>query len=152
MIEILPSLPEESEILSDIALESKGHWGYSREQLEIWRKDLKIEEKYIQEHSVRTIWKDSKIVGFFAIIEGKENLLDHLWLHPEVIGTGLGSLAFREIIKEMERLEIEDFYIISDPDAEGFYLHQGAKKVGEVESIPQNRMLPKLQYKIKEKP
>jgi len=62
MIEILPSLPSESEILSDIAIESKGHWGYSREQLEIWRKDLKIEEEYIQEHTVCSIWKDSEIV------------------------------------------------------------------------------------------
>ena len=35
--------PEHGELLSDIAIESKGYWGYSRHQLDIWRKDLRIE-------------------------------------------------------------------------------------------------------------
>jgi hypothetical protein len=140
--------PEEAEVLSDIAIESKGHWGYSKEQLDLWRKDLFITKEHIEEQTVRTIWMNSKRVGFFAIKRGKENLLNHLWLLPHAIGKGIGNLAFEEIKKECTILGIKEIVIISDPDAEGFYLHQGAKRVGEIESIPQNRMLPKLIYRI----
>jgi hypothetical protein len=75
-------------------------------------------------------------------------MLDHLWLLPNAIGKGIGNRAFKEIEKECLRLGIRKFSVVSDPNAEGFYLHQGAKRIGEVESIPQKRMLPKLIYKI----
>ncbi|WOO39518.1 GNAT family N-acetyltransferase [Rubellicoccus peritrichatus] len=139
---------KEADLLSDIAIESKGYWGYPAELLNLWRKDLHIEKEYIEKNTVRTIWRNSEIVGFFAIKEEKEVILDHLWLLPKAIGQGIGSKAFREIEKECSLLEISSFVIVSDPDAEGFYLHQGAIKIGEVESIPQNRMLPKLRYVI----
>ncbi len=142
------SKPEEAEILSEIAIESKGYWGYAKEQLDLWRKDLFVTKEQIEEQTVRTIWVNSERVGFFAIKRGKENVLNDLWLLPEAIGQGVGQRAFQEIKKECANLGIKEFFIISDPDAEGFYLHQGAKRIGEVESIPQNRMLPKLVYKI----
>ncbi|MDB4142395.1 GNAT family N-acetyltransferase [Akkermansiaceae bacterium] len=103
-------------------------------------------------HSVQAIYSDNQLVGFFAIKKGKEgNYLDHLWLLPEAIGKGVGRLAFERIIEECIDLNIEDFFVVSDPDAEGFYLRQGAERIGEVESIPQKRMLPRLKYLI-EKP
>jgi nucleoside diphosphate kinase len=75
-------------------------------------------------------------------------MLDHLWLLPNAIGKGISNRAFKEIEKECLRLGIRKFSVVSDPNAEGFYLHQGAKRIVEVESIPQKRMLPKLIYKI----
>ena len=151
-IEFTVTQPEEAEILSNIAIESKGHWGYSKEQLDLWRKDLFITKESIAEQTVRTIWMKSKRVGFFAIKQETENLLNDLWLLPYVIGKGIGHLAFEEIKKECTVLGIKEIYIISNPSAEGFYLHQGAKKIGEVESIPQGRMLPKLVYQIGQNP
>lgn len=148
MISFRSALVEESEILSDLAIESKGHWGYSKQQLDNWRSDLRIKEEYIEEHIVRTIWMDLEMVGFFAIKKGKENELDHLWLLPKVIGQGIGVKAFQEVKKECEALGIDSFTIVSDPNAESFYLKEGAKRIGEVESIPQNRYLPKLRYDL----
>lgn len=74
--------------------------------------------------------------------------LDHLWLLPKAIGKGYGNLVFEQIIAECNRLDISNFYIISDPDAERFYLKKGALKVGEVYSEAQKRMLPKLAFII----
>lgn len=139
---------EESDILSDLAIKSKGHWGYSKQQLDNWRSDLRVGQNYIQEHIVRTIWSDSELVGFFAIKTGRVNALDHLWLLPEAIGKGIGVQAFKEVIKECEASGIDAFTIVSDPNAEGFYLKEGAKRIGEVESTPKNRLLPKLRYKL----
>ena len=145
------ALASQANTLSDLAIESKGHWGYSRTQLDVWRKDLRIEEEYIERNSVQAIYSEDQLVGFFAIKKGKEeNCLDHLWLLPEAIGKGIGKLVFERIVEECIALSIEEFLIISDPDAEGFYLRQGAERIGEVESIPQKRMLPKLKYCIEQ--
>lgn len=147
-IEFTKSSADEAEILSDLAIESKGYWGYSKEDLDMWRKDLRISPEYIEQNTVRTIWGDSDRLGFFAIQQKEENILDHLWLRPNAIGKGLGAEAFQEIVRECSDLGIQDFIIVSDPHAEGFYLHQGAVRIGKVESIPQNRFLPKLRYTI----
>lgn len=147
-MEFTKSTPDESDILSELAIESKGYWGYPKEQLDLWRKDLRITPEYMKENIVRTIWRDSKRIGFYAIQQKEENILDHLWLRPNAIGKGFGGEAFREIVRECKDIGIRDFIIVSDPDAEGFYLHQGAVRIGEVESIPQNRFLPKLRYTI----
>ncbi|WP_432454387.1 hypothetical protein ACRRS0_02730 [Agarivorans sp. QJM3NY_29] len=48
MIEFSDAVPEQSQLLSDIAIESKGYWGYSREQLEIWRKTLGLKKDILQ--------------------------------------------------------------------------------------------------------
>lgn len=88
------------------------------------------------------------MIGFFAIVKGDTNELDHLWLLPKAIGKGYGNLVFAQILAECDRLDISRFYITSDPDAEGFYLEKGALKVGEVYSEPQKRMLPKLEFAV----
>lgn len=142
------SLPEESEKLSAIAVRSKGHWGYSQELLESWRKDLSISSDYIVAHTNRSIWLDKQIIGFFSIVQSPTPLLDNLWLLPERIGQGIGKQAIREIISCARLLDIPALEIISDPYAEGFYLHHGAIRIGEHPSVPQDRMLPKLQLPI----
>jgi N-acetylglutamate synthase-like GNAT family acetyltransferase len=140
-----------TELLRDTLISSKGYWGYSQELLEKWRSNLKFEEEYIASNTVKLILKGSEVIGFFAIVKGegnRPNELDHLWLLPESIGRGYGNRVFERIISECKTLEITEFYIISDPDAEGFYLKKGATKVGEVYSEPQKRMLPKLKYLV----
>ena len=143
-----PSQPDEAAVLSDIAIESKGHWGYSREQLEVWRKDLRILPSYIKANTIETIWQDELKVGFFAIKLNPKPILDHLWLLPKAIGRGIGKLAFQRAVAIAEKTGVKAFTIISDPAAEGFYFHMGAQRIGEVPSIPQNRMLPKSLYRI----
>ena len=138
--------PEHGELLSDIAIESKGYWGYSRHQLDIWRKDLRIESSYIVANTVKLVVVEDNIVGFFALLQGETNYLDHLWLLPDYAGQGLGREVFNEILHRCQVLDIARFTIVSDPDAAGFYLHLGAKRIGEVFSKPQNRQLPLLEY------
>ncbi|MBK1876782.1 GNAT family N-acetyltransferase [Pelagicoccus mobilis] len=143
-----PSQPEEAKILSEIAVRSKGYWGYSQEQLELWREGLSTSPEYIAANSVRSIWHGQQIVGYFSIVKSSPPLLDNLWLLPEVIGKGVGKQALTEIKTLAAQLGLSELIIISDPDAEGFYLHHGAIRIGEHPSIPQGRMLPKLRLTI----
>ena len=136
-------------LLRDVLILSKGYWGYSQEQLEQWRSNLKFEDEYVARNTVKLILDESELIGFFAIVKGDIDELDHLWLLPKAIGKGFGNLVFEKIQSECKILNITEFYITSDPDAEGFYLKKGALKVGEVYSEPQKRMLPKLKFTLK---
>lgn len=148
MLNFIDAEAKHAELLRDTLISSKGYWGYSQEQLEQWRSNLKFEEEYIVRNRVKLILKDKEVIGFFAIVKGDSDELDHFWLLPEAIGKGYGNLVFAQILAECKTLNITAFYIISDPDAEGFYLKKGALKVGEVYSEPQKRMLPKLKFTL----
>jgi predicted acetyltransferase len=138
----------QAELLRDILISSKGHWGHSQEQLEKWRSIVNFEESYIARNTVKLILNDDEVIGFFAIVKGDADALDHFWLLPNSIGKGYGNLVFEQILLECKALEISRFYIISDPNAEVFYLKKGALRVGEVHSEAQNRMLPKLLFTL----
>ena len=148
MLNFIDAEAKHTELLRDMLITSKGYWGYSQEQLEKWRSNLRFEEEYIARNTVKLILKDTEVIGFFAIVKGDSDELDHLWLLPKAIGKGYGNLVFEQILSECKTLNITEFYITSDPDAEGFYLKKGAFKVGEVYSDPQKRMLPKLKFTV----
>lgn len=149
MLNFIDAEAKHTELLRDTLITSKGCWGYSQEQLEEWRSNLRFEEEYVARNTVKLILKDKEVIGFFAIVKGDSDELDHLWLLPKAIGKGYGNLVFQQILSECKTLNITEFYIISDPDAEGFYLKKGAFKVGEVYSEPQKRMLPKLKFTVR---
>ncbi|WP_039917850.1 GNAT family N-acetyltransferase [Cellvibrio mixtus] len=149
MLNFIDAEAKHTELLRDILITSKGYWGYSQEKLEEWRSNLKFEEEYIIRNTVKLILNDKEVIGFFALVKGDNDELDHFWLLPKVIGKGYGNLVFDQILSECNALGISHFYIISDPDAEGFYLKKGALKIGEVYSEPQKRMLPKLKFTVR---
>jgi len=81
---------------------------------------------------------------------GARLTLDHLWLAPAQIGTGLGRTLFAHAVitaKQMGALELE---IEAEPNATGFYERMGATRVGEniYELEGQPRILPLLIYKL----
>ena len=148
MLHFIDAEAKHAELLRDTLITSKGYWGYSQEQLEQWRAKLKFEEKYIARNTVKLVFEGSDLIGFFSLVKGDVDELDHLWLLPKAIGKGYGNLVFKQILIECETLKITEFFIVSDPDAEGFYLKKGALRIGEVYSEAQKRMLPKLKYLI----
>ncbi len=65
------------------------------------------------------------------------------------MGKGLGRILFDTIAKHARSLGFTSLNIHSDPYAEAFYLHMGAKKVGDLPSgsIP-GRTLPLLEVAL----
>ena len=148
MLSFIDADIKDKDLLRDTLITSKGYWGYSQEQLEQWRSNLTFEDQYIIRNTVKLVLEDSEVIGFFALVKGGLDELDHFWLLPKAIGKGYGNIVFEQIVAECNKLDITDFLIISDPDAEGFYLKKGALNVGGVYSKPQKRMLPKLKYSV----
>ncbi|WP_281174842.1 GNAT family N-acetyltransferase [Kiloniella litopenaei] len=88
--------------------------------------------------------QDSEIVGMASLLWEDIPMIDSFWLLPENIGKGYGKQAFDLLIKEAQKLNWPSLTIVSDIYAEGFYKAMGAKRVGEVPSEVQDKMLPKM--------
>lgn len=141
-------------LLTRIIRQGKAFWGYSEEWLDAWANDLAISPEQIAAWHVRTASVDGELIGFFALVprEG-EWWLEHLWLVVEQIGRGHGGELFRQAMAAATGLGVERVRIEADPNAEGFYLHMGARRDGERVSMVTGtrRVIPRFVYDIKQR-
>jgi len=139
--------PEEADVLTTIALNAKRHWGYPEHWIKHWQDDLTISPDYIATNQVFLAEKDDQILGFYALkIGDKKAELDHMWVAPEHIGSGVGKQLFIHAMQSSARRNVSEIEILSDPNAEGFYQKMGAHRVGEAvsEIEGESRGLPRL--------
>lgn len=148
-LEFCVSQESEAADLTQVRCLSKGYWGYSPETLRSWGTAMQITPDYIRNNLVWSIYSAGLLVGFYAIQRGDEDVLDHLWLLPSVIGQGVGRAALNHALRCAAQYGIQSLRIVSDADAEGFYRRFGAEKTGEIFSPLQNRMLPLLTLAVK---
>ncbi len=91
-------------------------------------------------------------VGFYALTgSGSRLVLEHLWVSPRCLGAGVGRKLFQHAVKTATKLNASVIEIESDPNAEGFYVRMGARRVGETlwEIEGQVRFLPRLIFEIR---
>ncbi|WP_336245805.1 GNAT family N-acetyltransferase [Paenibacillus apiarius] len=77
--------------------------------------------------------KNNKIIAIYSITLN-EKKLEALFIDPEHIGKGLGNLLWLDLLSKAKQLNIEEFTLDSDPNAEAFYVKMGAKRIGETPS------------------
>jgi GNAT superfamily N-acetyltransferase len=150
-VEIRRATPGQADILTAIAFAAKRHWVYPERWIQIWSPLLTITPEYIAQHETYVAWMDEQPAGFCAISrDGERASVEHLWVHPEFMGKGIGAVLFNHIFSRCKELGTRAIEIESDPNAQGFYERMGAKKVGEVvgEVDGQPRVLPLLEVEI----
>jgi GNAT superfamily N-acetyltransferase len=146
-VKIRRAVNEDADSLTRIAHDAKRHWGYPEHWLEHWQADLTISPDLIARNPVYVAESDGDLCGFYAlIIENEKAELDHLWVAPQHIGTGVGKQLFLHAMQHAARENISAVEILADPNAEGFYRKQGAHRIGEVvsEIDGEPRVLPRL--------
>jgi GNAT superfamily N-acetyltransferase len=146
-VTIRPAIPTDAETLTRIAHDAKKHWGYPDHWLEHWRDDLTITPEFVTANSVYVAEQDGSLVGFYALVSGKDKTeLDHLWVTPARIGTGVGKELFLHAMQTAAGQNIATVEILSDPNAADFYRKMGAHQVGEASSEidGEQRVLPRL--------
>lgn len=144
---IRPAAKDEAARLTEIARDAKRHWGYPDHWIKHWQDDLTISPDYLATNQVFVAEKDDQILGFYALIIRQEKAeLDHLWVAPEHIGSGVGKELFIHAMQNAARRNVSGVEIVSDPNAEGFYRKMGAHRIGETvsEIDGQPRSLPRL--------
>lgn len=141
---------EEALFLTELAARSKAHWPYDQEYLFEAARVTQVRAEDLENGVFRVAEMSKKVVGFYGLaIVKKEKMLDHLWIEPEFIGKGLGRALFLDAVNETKKLAWSSFTIAADPYAEGFYLKQGAVRIGERESkVRPGFFLPLLKFSI----
>ena len=150
-IDIRRARSTEVDQLTDIALAAKKYWGYPEHWIDLWRDQLTITAEYIDASQVYLALIDSKIVGFYALIDnGSIWTLDHLWVQPNSMGLGVGRRLFQHAIDLARKNGATIIEIEADPNAESFYRHLGAIRVNvnRYEIAGQPRELPVMRIDL----
>jgi GNAT superfamily N-acetyltransferase len=147
---IRPAVKAEADRLSEIAVEAKRFWGYPEHWIKHWQADLTLSPEYLANNPVFLAEKDEQILGFYALIIRQDKAeLDHLWVAPQHIGSGVGKALFLHAMQNAARRDLSEIEILADPNAEGFYRKMGAHRIGETTSEidGEPRTLPLLTIK-----
>lgn len=141
---------DEAGVLSEVALRSKGYWGYSADFLDACRAELTFRAEDMAARQIVVADSPSGIVGFYSIDgEPPAGELGNLWVVPERIGTGLGRQLWNHAVATARKAGYTSIRIEADPNAVGFYRAMGAGQTGESPSgsIP-GRTLPLLKFML----
>ncbi|MEK6280653.1 MAG: GNAT family N-acetyltransferase [Acidobacteriota bacterium] len=149
-MQIRKASPIDADVLTQIALDAKRQWGYPEHWMKHWQADLTISTDYLTKNHVFVAESDGRIVGFYALVFRKDKAeLDHMWVAPEHMGTGVGKELFIHAMQDAAGRHISEVLISSEPNAEGFYEKMGAYRIGETvsEIEGQPRSLPLMSVK-----
>lgn len=136
-MQIRPARPEEAGALSNLAMRSKAHWGYSSEFMEACRDELTYTPEQIIAGGVWVLEDEGEVRGFYALTNISPNAieLEAMFVAPERIGSGYGRALMDHALAESRAAgHIERLVIQADPNASGFYESAGARRIGDRDS------------------
>lgn len=152
-VEVRRALPQEAPLLGELALRSKGHWGYDADFLETCRDDLALSPEEVESSLVYvSLNSGGGLTGFYRLVPQDAGLaeLDSLFVEPAAIGQGVGRRLWEHAVEVARSLGLAAFEFQSDPHAEGFYVAMGAQRCGESEStVTPGRMLPLMCFSLR---
>ena len=119
--------------LGHVALRAKRHWQYPEQWIEAWSDSLKLRPEEFAVSRVFVAESRGRLLGFCAIAPAPPSWsLEHMWVLPEFMGRGVGTALFRAACEHVKTRGGVTLSIESDPNAEGFYIRLGARRVGRV--------------------
>ena len=157
----MPALPairrarlDEAELITALTLRSKAHWGYDSTFMRTAAEDLKFRpEKFLPDFHVYVLEQDSQLIGYCALIPPVDSAdaieLHDLFVEPRFIGQGHEKQLWDYAIQMARSLGFARLILTADPNAEAFYVRQGATRVGAKPStIDPARTLPVLELRL----
>lgn len=131
---------EDKNTLINFAIESNDVYKTRTADRDVATKVFDIETSQIEASLVEKLvdQKSKNTLGFYALKPSTQPdsiELGHLFVRPELIKKGLGSVLFKRAIARAKSLGKQRLHWISDPDAEGFYMKMGARMTGVGENL-----------------
>jgi len=151
MISIRRALPEEADVLTEIALAAKAHWGYPQRWMEIWTPQLTFDPEYFEENESWVAVVENEPIAFYTLQERDEKAwIEDLWVLPKYIGQGIGKKLFLHALTRTREMGHQTLQLEADPNAVGFYekmgMHKIGERIGEVDG--QKRILPVMEMEL----
>lgn len=143
--------PEEAEVLTQIALFAKRHWGYSERWMEVWTPQLTFSPDYFETNESWVAVEGENPVAFYTLRENNGIAwLENLWVLPEHIGRGIGKELFLHAVSLARQRGYKSLQLEADPNATGFYEKMGMKTIGERHSevAGSPRILPVMEMTL----
>jgi GNAT superfamily N-acetyltransferase len=126
-----PATAADCDELREITIASKASWGYPEELMGPWAEDLHITPELLDATETAVMEADGRLVGWVQVVPpvGGVSVLDHLWVMPGSIRTGIGTRLFRWAADRAQRLGATVLEWESDPNDVGFYDRMGGRTV-----------------------
>ncbi len=129
---IIEATPNECTVLTEIAFESKGHWGYPKKWLEMWRDILEVTEKSFESEVIfKATSKSGEILGYYRLAKRPPHIVLGFWVREAAMGKGVGRQLFKHMITTARTIGAHSIEWDSDPQAVPFYEKMGGKIVDE---------------------
>lgn len=137
-----PARVEDIDELSDVAIRSKRHWGYSKEAMELWNQNLTITEDFLKSHTVIKATLEDEIVGFFALEEIKPvTRIAQYWVDTPYMRKGYGTVMYNYLKDYLKLRNVEKVTLVLDPNGLAFFEKKGAKILEKIEHKVKNKFL-----------
>ena len=149
---IVSAKSSDASMLTEIALESKAHWGYTAAQIESWREDLTILPETFDSWRGSKFMMNNEIAGFYLLnrVNARTCYVEFLFVRPKFIGKSIGRQLIEHAIESCRTNSCEVLNVLSDPNAESFYAKHGFKTMYQTESSIPGRFLPEMEIQFPE--
>ena len=137
--------------MTKLIMRAKAYWGYDQAFLDACRPSLTLPAADIARNPVYCAEVAGVVAGVchLYLLSADEAYLDHLFVEPAFIGTGIGALLWRHAVEVAVALGAKMLVLGADPNARPFYEHMGAVVVGEIISlIVPGRVTPRMCYEL----
>jgi GNAT superfamily N-acetyltransferase len=149
-IRIRPACIEEADLLTDLSLRAKAVWGYDASFLARCRAIMTVKAAAIASRPHAVAELNGRIAGFYGFEPLTEGIgLDYLFVEPDLIGRGVGRALWNHAAGAARGLGHRALIVVSDPNAEGFYLRMDCRRIGTRPSeLEPGRQLPLLRLAL----
>lgn len=129
---IRPARTGEDVALTELAVRSVQHWGYTPEFMEWEPEVIAVHPEHLTEGLTNVLEDGGRVIGFY-VLRGRapEMELSRMMVEPDKIGTGCGKRLWKHAVQTARSLGVQTLTIDADPNAEPFYQRMGAETVGE---------------------
>ena len=126
--------PDEAEAINALVVRAKAHWGYARDQIEAWRRDLEVSVVDINTRPCFVAVDERDVpIGFAALATASSQWeLDNLWVEPAAMRRGIGRQLLHAALHAARQGRADAVSVDADPNASAFYEACGARAAGEV--------------------
>jgi GNAT superfamily N-acetyltransferase len=142
--------PGEARKLTDLTLRSKAHWGYSEAFMAAAVHELEFRpEKFQPDFLVYVVEERDTVAGFCSLLPMDRTTIElhDLFVDVPFIRHGYGKKLWLHAVDIARASGFSRMILTADPNAEAFYVAQGARRIGEKPStIQEGRSLPLLEY------